>query len=84
MWLDMDLYKRVRKLAFLEHQFQDNIIASPGPFHIVLCALRCLGASSGLDMAWIEASGTDLGGGGAEGARAPPHGHTFHNAYAHT
>ena len=58
VWLDMDLYKRVRKLAFLDHQFQDNIIASPGPFHIVLCALRCLGAtveSSGLDMAWIEA-----------------------------
>ena len=57
VWLDMDLYKRVRKLAFLDHQFQDNIIASPGPFHIILCALRCLGVtveSSGLDMAWIE------------------------------
>ena len=58
VWLDMDLYKRVCKLSFLDHQFQDNIIASPGPFHIVLCALRCLGAtvdSSSLDGAWIEA-----------------------------
>ena len=58
VWLDMDLYKRVRKLSFLDHQFQDNIIASPGPFHIGLCALRCLGAtveSSGLDGAWVEA-----------------------------
>ncbi len=58
VWLDMDLYKRVRKLSFLDHWFQDNIIASPGPFHIILCALRCLGAtveSSGLDAAWIEA-----------------------------
>jgi len=43
VWLDMDLYKRVCKLSFLDHQFQDNIIASPGPFHIVLCVLRCLG-----------------------------------------
>ena len=58
VWLDMDLYKRVHKLSFLDHQFQDNIIPSPGPFHIVLCALQCLGAtveSSGLDVAWIEA-----------------------------
>ena len=58
VWLDMDLYKRVRRLCFLDSKFRDNIIASPGPFHIVLCALRCLGAtieSSGLDMAWIEA-----------------------------
>jgi hypothetical protein len=58
VWLDMDLYKRVRKLSFLDLQFQGNIITSPGPFHVVLCALRCLGVtleSSGLDEAWIEA-----------------------------
>ena len=58
VWLDMDLYKRVRKLSFLDLQFKDKIIACPGPFHIVLCALRCLGGtveSSGLDEAWIEA-----------------------------
>ncbi len=33
-------------------------LSFPGPFHIILCALRCLGAtveSSGLDAAWIEA-----------------------------
>ena len=58
VWLDMDLYKIVRKLSFLDLQFQANIIPSLGPFYVVLCALGCLGAtleSSGLDEAWIEA-----------------------------
>lgn len=57
VWLDMDLYKRVQKLNFLDTQFQDNIIPYQGPFHVVLCALRCLGAaleSSGLEDAWVE------------------------------
>jgi hypothetical protein len=58
VWLDMDLYKRVRKIPFLDPQFSGRIIESPGPFHTVLCALRCLGVtleSSGLDQAWVEA-----------------------------
>ena len=57
-WLDMDLYKRVQKLNFLDLQFKANIIPSPGPFHIVLYALRCLGATlenSSIDEAWSEA-----------------------------
>ena len=58
VWLDMDLYKRVRKLSFLDPFFGGKIIESPGPFHTVLCALRCLGAmleNSGLDNAWVKA-----------------------------
>lgn len=61
-WLLVRHYHRnranPRKLSFLDLQFQANIIQSPGPFHVVLCALLCLGAaleSSGLDEAWIEA-----------------------------
>ena len=52
------LVQKSAHTLFSDHQFQDNIIASPGPFHIVLCALWCLGVtveSSGLDAAWIEA-----------------------------
>ena len=44
VWLDMNLYKRVLKLTYLYLQlYEDKWIASPGQFHIVLCALRCLG-----------------------------------------
>ena len=58
VWMDMDLYKRVRKLPFLDPYFDRKVIVSPGPFHTVLCALRCLGATienSGLDSALVEA-----------------------------
>lgn len=54
----MDLYKRIRKLQIIDPQFDGKVIASPGPFHVVLCALRCLGATienSGLDEAWVHA-----------------------------
>lgn len=56
----MDLYKRVRKLPFLQPEnYEGKWIESPGQFHISLCALRCLGAiveGSGLDTAWTEAN----------------------------
>ena len=62
VWLDMDKRTIVQKGAqtlFIRQQVpRQHIIASLGPFHIVLCALSCLGAtieSSGLDMTWIEA-----------------------------
>ena len=54
MWCNMDLYKRMEKMSILEIDLSDKSIASPGPFHTVLCALRCLEAmleSSGLDEA---------------------------------
>ena len=55
----MDLYKRVLKLAYLYPELcEDKWIVSPGQFHIVLCALRCLGQTvdgSGLNNAWVEA-----------------------------
>ena len=47
----------MRKIPFLDPQFLGKSIANPGPFHIVLCALQCLGTtldSSGLDEVWIE------------------------------
>ncbi len=56
--LDMDLYKRVVKLEHLHPQFRDKWVFSPGAFHTVICALRCLGRTiegSGLDTAWQEA-----------------------------
>ena len=59
VWLDMDLYKRVIKLPYLHPElYKDKWIESPGQFHIVLCALRCLGQTvegSGLDNAWVDA-----------------------------
>ena len=59
VWLDMDLYKRVLKLPYLDPQlYNGKWIESPGQFHTVLCALRCLGQtveSSGLDQAWVQA-----------------------------
>ncbi len=58
VWLDMDLYKRARKIPYLDPQFSEMTIESPGQFHTVLCGLRCLGAtleSSGLDQAWVDA-----------------------------
>lgn len=54
----MDLYKHIQKRSILEPDLSDKFITSQGPFHIVLCALRCLGStleSSGLDESWIEA-----------------------------
>ena len=56
--LDMDLYKRVVKLEYLNPQFKNKWVFSPGAFHTVICALRCLGRTiegSGLDNAWQEA-----------------------------
>lgn len=58
VWMDMDLYKRALKLPFLDDSFKDKWIIHPGQFHIVLCALRCLGQTiegSGLDQVWVEA-----------------------------
>ena len=56
--LDMDLYKRVVKLEYLHPKFKNKWVFSPGAFHTVICALRCLGRAiegSGLDDAWQEA-----------------------------
>ena len=60
VWLDMNLYKRVRKIPFLQPDIYQGLwIESPGQFHISLCALRCLGnivEGSGLDTALTEAN----------------------------
>ena len=59
MTLDMDLYKQVFKLEYLDDQYRHKWIFSPGAFHIILCVLRCLGRTvegSGLDEAWQEAN----------------------------
>ena len=51
----MDLYKRVLKLTCLYPElYEDNWIASPGQFHIVLCVLGQTVDGSGLDNAWVE------------------------------
>ena len=59
VFLDMDLYKRVFKLPYLQPDKNKNKwIVSPGQFHIALYALRCLGKTvegSGLDDCWVEA-----------------------------
>ena len=55
--LDMDLYKRAVKLEHLQSQYSGKWMLCPGGFHIVLCALRCLGRTveqSGLDEAWAQ------------------------------
>lgn len=55
---DMDLYKRVLKLEYLDSRFKDQFVVCPGAFHTSLCALRCLGKAiegSGIDEAWVEA-----------------------------
>ena len=55
---DMDLYKRVLKLEYLDSQYKDKWVVCPGFFHKSLCALRCLGKTiegSGSDEAWVEA-----------------------------
>ena len=56
--LDMDLYKRGVKLEYLHPEFKNKWVFSPGGFHTVICALRCLGRTiegSGLDDAWQNA-----------------------------
>ena len=59
VFLDMDLYKRVFKLPYLQpDKYKNKWIESPGQFHIALCALRCLGKTvegSWLDDCWVEA-----------------------------
>ncbi len=55
---DMDLYKCVLKLEYLDPQHGNRWIVCPGAFHTSVCALRCLGKTiegSGLDEAWVEA-----------------------------
>ena len=56
----MDLYKRVRKLPFLQpFNYRGIWIELLGQFHICLCYVRCLGdmvEGSGLDTAWVEAN----------------------------
>ena len=54
---DMDLYKRVIKLEYLDEQFKSKWFLVPGPFHTSLCAIRCLGKTlenSGVDEAWMK------------------------------
>ena len=41
--LDMDVYKRVLKLEYLNQDFKNKWVFSPGAFNISICALRCLG-----------------------------------------
>jgi len=40
---DMDLYKRVLKLPYLDSRYADSWVVCPEAFHTELCALRCLG-----------------------------------------
>ena len=53
--MDMDLYKRALNLEYLNEMYSEKWMLSPGGFHIVVCALRCLGRTiehSGIDEAW--------------------------------
>ena len=53
--MDMDLYKKALKLEYLNDMYSEKWMLSPGGFHIVICALRCLGRTiehSGIDEAW--------------------------------
>ena len=52
--LDMDLYKKAIKLEYLNEIYSEKWMLSPGGFHIIICALRCLGRIveySGIDEA---------------------------------
>ena len=56
--LDIDLYKRAKKLEYLQSKFKDKWVLCPCAFHTVICALRCLGRApegSGLDESWQKA-----------------------------
>ena len=53
--MDMDLYKKALKLEYLNEMYSEKWMLSPGGFHIVICALRCLGRTiehSGIDESW--------------------------------
>ena len=55
--MDMDLYKKAIKLERLNAIYSEKWMLCPGGFHIVICALRCLGRTiehSGLDEAWAR------------------------------
>ena len=53
VFLDMDLYKRVFKLPYLQpDKYKNKWIESPGQFHIALCALRCLGKT--VEVKWVR------------------------------
>ena len=55
--LDMDLYKKAIKLEYLDEIYSEKWMLSPGGFHIVICALRCLGRTvehSGIDEVWTR------------------------------
>ena len=54
--LDMGLYISAKQLQMSRSDL-DHIVLRPGELHIVMAALRCIGAfaeNSGLDMAWIQ------------------------------
>ena len=54
--LDMGLYIPAKQLQMSRSDL-DHIVLRPGELHIVMAALRCIGAfaeNSGLDMAWIQ------------------------------
>ena len=58
VWLDMDLFKRAVKLAYLDDQYRDKWIVHPGQLHTSFCYICCLGnmvENSGLDQCWVEA-----------------------------
>ena len=53
--MDMDIYKKALKPEYLNEMYSKKWMLSPGGFHIVICALRCLGRTiehSGIDEAW--------------------------------
>ena len=49
---DMNLYKSVNKLEYLESKHKDKWVLCSGAFHTVICALRCLVRA-------VEGSGLD-------------------------
>ena len=53
--MDMDLYKKALKLEHLNEIYSEKWMLSPGGFHIVIFALRCLGRTiehSEIDESW--------------------------------
>ena len=55
---DMALYEKAIKLVETHPDLKDNVMPRLGELHVVMCALRALGASienSEIDDAWIEA-----------------------------